>query len=205
MLETTHRTSSDQAARRALPPPRHGGDVALEEALGRRRSQRNFDATALDDAQIGQLCWAAQGVTSSDGKRTAPSAGGAYPIELYVATPAGLLHYLPDEHAVDVVTREDLRDDLYKAGLGQSAIASASAVFVISVVPARSQAQFGSRSERYVLLEAGHVAQNILLQATAMGLGAVPMGNVDDASIYHVAQLAWHHLPVYVIAVGHAM
>jgi SagB-type dehydrogenase family enzyme len=189
---------------RALPEPFQTPPTPLEVHLRARRSRRDFDGRALTDAEVGQLLWAAQGITDrSEGLRNAPSAGRAYPIELYVATPDGLFHYDAATHAVRMLDERDLRDDLMHAGLGQGAIWSASAVFVISADYARSEALFAERGRRYALLEAGHVGQNILLQATAMGLAGVPMGDVDDPSVRRVAHLRSRDEPVYLIAVGH--
>ncbi len=68
----------------ALPAPKTDGKVSLEKALQKRRSLREFSAAPLSLSEIGQLCWAAQGTTDSQGHRTAPSARALYPLELYV-------------------------------------------------------------------------------------------------------------------------
>ena len=189
--------------KRRLPGPSLIGTVTLEEALARRRSFREFDGYALTEEEIGQLLWAAQGVSDGEGHRTAPSDHAAYPIELYVAVPEGILHYLPAEHAVEETGYQaDLRFDLMRAALGQPSVASAGAIFVFSVVLARSEAAAGHRAERYTHFEVGHAAQNLLLQATALGLHATPVGNVDDISVHHVMGIASHDLPVYLVAVG---
>lgn len=197
-----HDRPRDPRATTSLPAPRLAASMSLEEALRRRRSFRDFDDYHLSEAEIGQLCWAAQGVIDSQGHRTAPSNGDSYPIELYVAVPTSILHYLPADHAVEHVGYEgDLRLDLMRAGLGQPSIAVAGAIFVISVVLSRTE-RFGTFAERYALLEAGHAAQNLLLEATALGLRCTPIGNVDDISIHHVMGIASHDLPVYLVAVG---
>ena len=186
-----------------LPAPALGNDTSLEDAIARRRSFREFDGLALEQGEIGQLFWAGQGVTDAEGRRAAPSAGQTYPIELYAATPDGILHYLPAEHAAAYRPYEgDLRADLMMAALGQPSIAAAGAIFVVSVVMERSRQRFGGLSERFVLLEAGHVAQNLLLQATALGLRCTPVGNLDDISVHGVLGLPSRELPVYLVAVG---
>jgi SagB-type dehydrogenase family enzyme len=157
-------------SRISLVPPDTDGMTSLETALSARRSIRDFSPVALTPEEFGQLLWAAQGVTSSDGKRTAPSAGGLYPLEVYALTADGMFHYLPDGHEVEVLTDDDLRAALAEAALEQEWIAEAPAVFVIVGVEARTAAKYGDRATRYVALEAGHAAQNVLLQATALGL-----------------------------------
>jgi SagB-type dehydrogenase family enzyme len=186
-----------------LPQPCTRGDVSLEETLARRRSVRQYTDEHLTTDEISQLLWAAQGITRDWGGRTAPSAGALYPLEVYVATPEGLYHYLPDGHRTEVLSLQDLRQALARAGLDQSAIHDAPAVFVIAAVYARTAGKYGNRAERYVKLEAGHVGQNILLQAVALGLGGVPIGAFRDAQVQRVLGLPTDHEPLYLMPVGH--
>ena len=165
----------------ALPAPDTRGTMPLDEAISRRRSTRDFSPKPLPLALIGQLLWAGQGITSPEGKRTAPSAGGLYPIELYVVTPHQVMHYLPAGHSVEVRTDVDHRRELADAALGQSTVARAPAVIVVAAVPARTRAKYGTRGDTFVALEGGHVTQNILLEATARSLAAVPVGGIDPA------------------------
>ena len=185
-----------------LPPPAFTGTMSLEEALAARRSVREYSSEPLDIDAIGQLAWAAQGLTSADGKRTAPSAGGLYPLELYVAVAMGVYHYLPDGHLLELVIDADLRRALEDAALGQESIGEAAAVFIITAVGARTEAKYGERAERYVKLEAGHGAQNLLLQAVALGLDAVPVGAFGDVEVQRVLDLPDGQEPLYLIAVG---
>jgi SagB-type dehydrogenase family enzyme len=176
--------------------------MSLEEALAGRRSIRELRADPLDDTAIGQLLWAAQGVTDEAGHRTAPSAGALYPLELYVATATGVSWYRPLTHALELVSRADRRPDLGLAALGQEVVATAPLVIVVTGVVERTAARYGGRAERYVALEAGHAAQDILLEATALGLGAVPVGAFDDATVRRVLELPADRLPLYLIPVG---
>ncbi len=186
-----------------LPPPRTTGDVSLEEALARRRSVREYTAQPLTHDEIAQLFWAAQGVTRDWGGRTAPSAGALYPLEVYVATPEGLYHYLPQDHRAELLSDEDLRRALARAGLDQRAIEDAPAVFIIAAVYERTAGKYGERAGRYVELEAGHAGQNILLQAAALGLGGVPIGAFHDDRVQDVLALPADQAPLYLIPVGH--
>ena len=86
----------------ALPTPRLKGTLTLEEALAKRRSVREFTAEQLSLEEIGQLLWAAQGITHPAGYRTAPSAGALYPLEVYVTTPEGVYHYDPQGHRLSL-------------------------------------------------------------------------------------------------------
>lgn len=186
-----------------LPTPAAAGQMSLEAALAQRRSVREFNARPLTDAELGQLLWAAQGITDERGYRTAPSAGALYPLEIYVATGDGLFHYEVEQHALTVVDRADVRPALHQAALRQAAVGQAPAVFVIAAVYERTAVKYGAeRSPRYVHLEAGHAAQNLLLQAVALELGAVPIGAFDDAAVQQALGLPAEQRPLYLIPVG---
>ncbi len=186
-----------------LPPPDLTGETPLEETLTSRRSIRQYSRQPLAMEDISQLLWATQGVTSDAGQRTAPSAGGLYPLEVYLVTPSGWYHYDPEQHRLEVMGADDRRASLSVAALSQSAVADAAGVFVIAAVYARTEGKYGRRAERYVHLEAGHAAQNLLLQAVALDLGAVPIGAFDDAAVREVLGSPEDHAPLYLIPVGH--
>jgi len=177
--------------------------MSLEEALAERRSRRDFSKTTLVMDHVGQLCWAAQGITDpSRGFRTAPSAGALFPLELYVALPEGLYRYLPRRHALEKVKGADLRRAIWAAGLQQDPLLRAAAVFVITGVPARTASKYGGRAVRYVWVEAGHAGQNLLLQAEALGLAGVGIGAFDDARLSQALGLRAGEEPLYLLPVG---
>jgi len=188
----------------ALPSPRLQSGVSLEETLSRRRSVRDYTEKPLTWEMIGQLLWAVQGITSDWGGRTAPSAGALYPLEAYVATAEGMYHYLPQGHRVEMVSSSDVRPALLGPALMQSWVREAPAVFVIAAIYERTERKYGSRAERYVELEAGHACQNLLLQAVALDLGAVPVGAFHDDQVQAALGLAADHKPLYLVPVGHA-
>ena len=189
-----------------LPAPAKASKVSLEEAILNRRSQRSFIKKDLDWAQIGQLLWAAQGITSKKwgvSLRTTPSAGALYPMEIYLLSKDGLFHYLPTGHRLEVLVQSDLRDSLAAAALGQESIAQAPVDIVICAVYQRVTGKYGQRGRRYVHIEAGHIAQNIHLQAVALGLGSVPIGAFSDEEVRHLLSLPPEHEPLYIIPVGY--
>jgi SagB-type dehydrogenase family enzyme len=179
--------------------------MSLEEALARRRSVREFSNKALSDQELSQLLWAAQGITHPEGLRTAPSAGALYPLELYVANAAGLYRYDPQRHELQRRSERDLRPSLCRAAQEQESVREAPVVFVITAIYARTAQKYGQdRSPRYAHLEAGHAAQNLLLQAVALGLGAVPVGAFHDDLVQKVLALPVEEQPLYLIPTGHA-
>ncbi len=184
-----------------LPPPRLKSEVSLEEVLSARRSVREFDPRPLEWDEISQLLWAAQG-ESDTGRRTAPSAGALYPLEIYLALPEGYYHYQPQGHRLAQLGSDDLREALWSAGLRQEAVRQAPAVFIITAIVERTAGKYGERAERYVQLEAGHAAQNLLLQAVALDLGAAPIGAFDDERVLDFLDLPSEYTPLYLIPVG---
>ncbi len=182
-------------------PPAETGD-GLGKALAGRRSIRSYTEDRLTDEQIGQLLWAAQGVTAESGGRTAPSAGGTYPLEVFVVEETGVFHYLPGDHLLARSRSGDIRADLAAAAFGQEAVASAPVVFVIAAEYARTERRYGDRAQRYVHLEAGHAAQNVLLQAVQLDLAAVPIGSFNDSEVQKQLELPNTWEPLYLIPVG---
>ncbi len=186
-----------------LPGPKKRGTLSLEEALARRRSERSFARRTLDREQIAQLLWAAQGVT--EGRlRTAPSAGALYPLEVYLVTGDGIYHYLPQSHELEHIAEGDFLPQLSRAALGQEYVREAPVSVVIAAVYQRAEGRYGERAARYVCIEAGHVAQNVHLQAVAMGLASVPVGAFDDRQVHRVLSLPQNQMPLYIIPVGYA-
>jgi SagB-type dehydrogenase family enzyme len=187
-----------------LPAPRLKGTLTLEEILYKRRSVREFTEEQLTLEELGQLLWAAQGMTHPAGYRTAPSAGALYPLEVYVIQQEGVYHYDPQGHRLSIHMQGDVRPELHAAALRQEPVLKAPAVFVITAVYERTEKKYGEeRGPRYVHLEAGHAAQNLLLQAVALELGAVPIGAFHDDQVKEVLSLPADQQPLYLIPVGH--
>jgi SagB-type dehydrogenase family enzyme len=192
-----------------LPTPRNEGPISVEAAIEARRSTREFSGEPLSLAEVGQLLWATQGITSAQGARAAPSAGGTYPLELYLAAgrvtglEPGVYRYLPAQHGLVLVAAGDVRALLAEAALDQTWVAESAVDVVIAAVYARTTERYGERGIRYVQLEAGHAAENLCLQATALGLGAVTVGAFSDEKLATGVQMPVDQEPLYVIPVGH--
>ncbi len=192
-----------------LPAPDRTGTMSLEEAIRERRSIREYKAgDALTLGELSQLLWAAQGVTSDDGLRTAPSAGATYPIEVYVlagnvrSLHQGMYHYRPSTHDLVRITGVDKRTELSLAAVGQEQVRTASAVIVLSAVFERTTRKYFERGRRYVYFEAGHVSQNVLLEAVALGLGSVPVCAFSDSEVKEAMNLKDGEGPLYIIPIG---
>ncbi|NLX13030.1 MAG: SagB/ThcOx family dehydrogenase [Phycisphaerales bacterium] len=187
----------------ALPPAAMKGTMSLEEAIAQRRSVRKFTDAPLSIEQVGRLCWAGQGITEPRrGLRASPSAGALYPIDIYVVTAEGVDQYQPDPHGLRRHLAGDMRPALRRAALNQEVLSEAPVCLVIAAVPQKLAQRYGQRSMRYCLIEAGHVAQNILLQATALGLAGVPVGAFEDAQVAEVLKFPSGTEVLYLLPIG---
>ena len=191
--------------------PRTSGSVSVEEALARRRSIREYADEPLTIDQVMQLLWAAQGITNADyGFRTAPSAGGTYPLEIYLVTrpsgvvglESGIYRYEPRNHTLIRIVGGDFSAQLMAAALDQEWVGAAPISFVITTIFERTTSKYGERGIRYVWQETGHAAQNMYLQAVALGLGNVVVGGFHDNEVQRILQLSDFEKPAYVIPVG---
>ena len=194
-----------------LPRANLDGPVSVEQALQRRRSIRNYAKTPVSLNEVAQLLWAAQGITTGRRFRTAPSAGALYPLEIYLVSgnvvdlPTGIYIYRPHVHDLILMVEDDHRRDLKRAALHQGAIGRAAADIVICAVFERVTGKYGERGIRYVFMEAGHAAQNIALQATALDLGTVPIGAFDDHRVARILQAEKNEQVIYILPVGKQM
>lgn len=196
-------------------PPAELGEISLAEAVAARRSRRAFGDRAVTTVELATLLHAAYGVTGSLPStpqllRTAPSGGALYPLELYVlprrveGLETALYHYDPLRHVLErlaplpVVVGSDLSpygDLLERCG----------AVIAITAMFWRSRFKYGHRAYRFTLLEAGHVAQNALLAAAALGLAAVPLGGFYDRTVDALLGVdGLHEASLYLVPVGSA-
>ena len=187
-----------------LPKPSTASSVSLEEALNKRRSVRDYRKGSLSIDQVSQLLWAASGVSQYG--RTFPSAGATYPLETYLVIgsveglESGIYHYLPNKHSLEKIKDVDVRKALSQAALGQGMIEDAPVNIIIAADYYRTTSHYGERGKRYVHMEAGHVGQNIHLQAAALNLGTVMVGAFRDENVK--AALGIKEDPLYIIPIG---
>lgn len=200
----------ESADRIALSPAAEGLSMPLGEAMRRRESVRRYTGWPLSERDIAQLVFHGCGLAREGGvRRLAPSAGGLFPLEVYPVVldvegiPRGVYHYDVRHHELERLPHSADLDVLPGAVFVDGLLEGAGAVFVISAVFGRSKIKYGERGYRFVLLEAGHVAQNLILGATGLGLGSCPIGGfVDD----HVNELidvdGLDEAALYMVVVG---
>ena len=192
-----------------LPAPVLRGEMSLEEAIARRRSVRDYKDEAMTLAEVSQLLWSVQGITDPDrGFRTVPSAGALYPLSIYIAAgnvenlEPGVYQYLVEEHGLVFIKKGDIREELYQNALYQSWVKNAPLVMIIAADYNITAIKYGERAERYVNMEVGHAAQNVYLQATALGLGTVVVGAFDEKGVKTVSGLQEQKTPLYLLPIG---
>jgi len=185
--------------------------MSLAEAISRRKSIRYFANQPLSQSQLSQILWATQGTADSPwGRRTVPSAGATYPLEVFVVCGGngveeigdGIYHYNIDNHSLTRHHQGDVRLELARAALDQEFIYQAPLDIVICAEYERTLQRYGARGERYVHIEVGHAGQNIYLQATALGLATVAVGAFHDEEVRKVLRLDKRYKPLYIMPVG---
>jgi len=187
-------------------------DRELRQTLQYRRSCRRFGESAISIKDLSVLLWASQGITGRAGNfflRAAPSAGALYPVETYLSVQnvetidGGLYHFQPAEFSLDKLSWEFSGNKVAEAALGQSFLAQAGVVFIWSAILRRNFSKYGHRGMRYILMDAGHISQNMLLAAEALGLGACPVAAFYDDELNALLGLdGTEESVIYMAAVG---
>jgi len=195
-----------------LPKPSLNGRVSVEKAINGRRTIRDFTDRSLLLTHLSQLLWAGQGITDlKEKKRAAPSAGALYPLDIYVIVgekgvegmEPGVYHYLPDGHSISPISKGDCRKEIASASLWQTWMAKAPVLFVITAEYKRIMGKYGERGIRYALIEVGHVAQSLFLQAEALGLGTGIVGAFHDEEVSKAISILPQHEPLLIMPVGY--
>ncbi len=191
----------------SLPIPKKAGGMSLEATLAARRSVRTYTRQSLTIGEVGQLLWAAQGVTSADGKRTAPSAMHRYPLEIAVVArtveglPSGAYRYVPSKHGLEMLAAARAETDILASVTSQAQVHDAPAVFVVAALYERMGP--GPRNRTWTDYEAGLASENLLLEAVSLDLGAVVTGGIDAGLVKNAVKFAGNEQVLVVIPVGH--
>jgi len=206
--KSANRALAEESSVIHLPKPNYSGELSLEEALLQRRSIRSYENEALQLSEVGQLLWAAQGITTEDKKRTAPSAGALYPLKIYLATAqvegltAGVYQYDPIDHSLLKICEGDKRKQLSIAALMQNSIRHCAAALIFAANYRHVLQKYFEKGKRYVHMEAGHAAQNVCLQAVPLHIGTVTMGAFLDGPVKKILQLPKKEEVLYLMPVG---
>jgi SagB-type dehydrogenase family enzyme len=185
---------------------------SLRETLQYRRSHRRYGQKPLKMEDLAMLLWASQGISGRAGNfffRTAPSAGALYPVETYLSIQKieslspGLYHFHPAEFSLEKISDGFAGKEVAEAALGQNFMMNAGVVVIWSAILRRNFSKYGHRGLRYVMMDAGHICQNLLLAAEALELGACPVAAFYDDELNRLLGLDGDEESViYLAAVG---
>ena len=190
--------------------------ISLEEAIVTRVTARAMESCTVTLESLATILHCAYGVTrSNEGTpwphpfRAVPSGGALYPLEIFFHTShvdglaAGLYHFNPARNNLRLLVKQDQSVKVADCLIQQNLAHDASVIFFITAIFERSTFKYGERGYRFVLLEAGHVAQNINLVANGLGLGSVNVGGFFDRQVDELLGLdGVTHSTVYLVAVG---
>lgn len=197
-----------------LKPPYSKEKGSLKVLLEKRYSCRSFQDKILDLDDVATVLWATCGKKQDfvkQSKRTIPSAGATYPLELYVVVgrngveklKEAVYHYLIEEHSLEVITEGDRRAQLSYACLGQDFIEKAPVSLVIAAEFHRTTDYYGRRGQHYVYMEVGHACQNTYLAVVELGLATVEVGAFIDDNVKRAMLLDKHYVPLSVMPIGY--
>lgn len=195
-----------------LPAPEPAVTSSVDQALRQRRSIRSYSDRPLNKEQLSYLLWASTGIQRRERNfefRTAPSAGALYPIETYVVVNnvenvlQGLYHYSIKRHTLEELQTGDISQAITTAAMGQRICSQAAVVFIWTAVFQRTKWRYQDRAYRYIYLDAGHIAQNLALSATSLGLGSCQIGALFDEEVNKIVRVdGIEESTIYMTVVG---
>lgn len=201
-----------EANRISLPRPAFEKTQSLWSILTQRRSRRRYTRKPISIETLAILLWATQGITLSTPEyqfRSAPSAGALYPVETYLSIhnvlglKQGVYHFNVLGFALEEVNAGNFADRLARAALDQAVVGRGAVLFIWTAIVLRSMQKYRNRCIRYIFMDAGHIAENLQLATTAMGLGCCPIGAFYDEEINHLLQIdGEEETAIYLAAVG---
>ncbi|NVM23206.1 MAG: SagB/ThcOx family dehydrogenase [Desulfobacterales bacterium] len=201
-----------EAPRTALPKPAFEKTESLWNILNQRRSRRRYTSKPISAETLASLLWATQGITLSRPEyqlRAAPSAGALYPVETYLSIHnvsdirQGIYHFNVLDFALEEIAQGNLGEELTRSALDQAMVGSGAVLFVWTAIVLRAMWKYRNRCMRYIFMDAGHIAENLQLAATAMGLGCCPIGAFYDEEINKILKIdGEEETVIYLAAVG---
>jgi len=166
--------------------------ISLFESLKKRKSVRSYSKKPISMEELSFLLWASNGLRGAEASResrTAPSAGGLYPIEVYVVinrvkgVKRGIYHYNVRRHVLEELELGNFGREVALAALDQRMCLEAAFVVIWTAVFERSRWKYKQRGYRYMYLDAGHVAENLALACIGLGMGSCQIGALYDEEV----------------------
>jgi SagB-type dehydrogenase family enzyme len=188
--------------------------IDLQSAIRNRNSRRKYIAKSMSLKELSFLLWATQGIRrridSGHALRTVPSAGARHALETYLAAlnieslEPGFYRYLPLEHKLAVETLDSTTGEkIAKACFFQNWVADAAVVFIWAAIPYRMEWRYDMAAHRVILIDAGHVCQNLYLSCEAIGAGTCALAAYDQDLMDRILGLDGdNEFAIYAAAVG---
>lgn len=206
--------SYDELPKVELPTKIPSLEVPLGDAICARRSVRRFEPVSLDLETVASILYYSYGRTGGNSRiprsfRAVPSGGALYPLELYLYSASvrglepGFYHYDPCRHCLCFLDRQESPQKIAKTVVQPDILLQASMVVFITALFERSVFKYGNRGYRFILMEAGHLAQNIHLVLQGLGLSGVSIGGFYDRDVDRILRLdGITHSTLYMVALG---
>ncbi len=195
-----------------LPKPSNLKKTLLKDAFVLRESERNFSNEPLEKQVLGDILYYSAGERKIGNKkrRFYPSAGARYPLEVYPLVlnvndlPNGVYHYYVRKHALELLWEKKISRNYLKKNLSEQGwLAQSAVLLVISAIFWRNQIKYGERGYRYILVDLGHLCQNVYLASAAWGVGCCSVGGFIDDGFNKLLDLdGWRESAIIVIALG---
>ena len=204
--------SYPEAEKIQLPRNWHLAEARITPLFQSRRSLRRFLMEPITMEELAFMLWSTQGITAKAGKysfRTTPSGGALYPIETYFSAnliedlEPGLYHFDVENFALDRISAKDSAETVAATCMNQKFMAESAVTFLWTAVYRRCMSKYGNRGMRYILLDCGHICQNLLLAAEATGCGGCPVAAFYDDEVNELLQIdSNEETIIYSAAVG---
>ncbi len=192
-------------------------DMKLSDCLKKRRSVRRYENKPLTLNALSALLWSTQGVTGKTGEfllRTAPSAGALYPVETYLiinnadensgGLERGIYHYNVFDFVLEEIKTGNFSEHISDSCLGQGFLKKCPVVFVWTAVIRRCASKYTNRAMRYIMLDAGHICQNLVIACACLDLGACPVAAFfDDEANALIEVDGKEESVIYLASAGH--
>jgi len=198
-----------------LPAVSIANSRPLRQVIENRRSIREFSDTAISLDDLSLLLWSAQGNTGSNNQRSAPSAGGHYPMDIYVVAanveslPSATYKYNSLDHQLGIAIEQDIKLELSDMAIGEQNWVNEAAIIIILAANFTTmrkhfydQSPVGKRGDQYIYMESGAISQNIHLLATDLDLGGVLVGGFEDDKVARILNLSEGVCPTALMCIG---
>lgn len=178
----------------------------IDDVLAKRKSEREYSREPINFRELSTILNSCKIIEEDSERRTYPSAGARYPVEIYsivfntCSLERGAYHYNIRKNSLEFLWKKDLKN--ISEQIVSPFVSNPSAAIVLTSVIARSEVKYGTKAYPFSLIEAGHIGQNITLTAASLDIGSCPVGGFIDETLSEILDLTEDEIPIYVISLG---